>query len=212
MIISDKYKIIFLRNPKCASSSIRDVLFDFDSSFIYDSKLYYNKISEHLELDKWSHVPAREVFRGMGIIQHDISQYFIFGTIRNPWEKLVSYFTYSKIDNNGKCFFEKDYNPYKGMCSFEKYIEDNLFLKTDIEKWFGYKKQIIQNIYKIENFSINKLEADYEIFTGVEIKLPSMIHINKTNHKQYREYYNDKTKKIIEIYYKKDIEYGNYIF
>ena len=30
MIISDKFKIIFLRNPKCASSSIRDILFEFD--------------------------------------------------------------------------------------------------------------------------------------------------------------------------------------
>jgi len=213
MIISDKFKIIFLRNPKCASSSIRDVLFKFDDSFWRDSYNYYEKISKFIEIDKSLQTSAQWLCDGMNYIGKNISNYFIFGTIRNPWDKIVSQFTYGQIDKNFKCFYDKDYCIKNGFCSFEDYIKSDNFLKVNINNWFYFNEKIITNeIYKIENFKIKIVEKNYKKFSGKKIKLPPMIHINQTKHKNYKEYYNEETKKIIELYYQEDINYGNYKF
>ena len=67
---------------------------------------------------------------------------------------------------------------------------------------------MVDFIGKFEN-----LETDFEYICkkiGVNgIKLP---HKNKTQRKNYRDYYNENTKTIIANWYKKDIDYFGYEF
>lgn len=215
MVISDKYKIIFLRNPKCASSSIRNILIKFDKSFWGDSLKYVKKISKYFNISEKLQSSAQLLFEGMSRINKDISNYFVFGTIRNPWDRMVSQFTYGQVDKKFNCFYQKEYCLKDGFCSFEDYIKSGNFLKVNIKNWFYYNEKIVTNyIYNMENFEIKKLEEDYENFSGKKINLPKMIHINKTKHKHknYKEYYNEETKNIIQLYYQEDIDYGNYVF
>jgi hypothetical protein len=68
---------------------------------------------------------------------------------------------------------------------------------------------IVDYIGKFENLE-NDINIIFNNFGINEtIKLP---HYNKTKHKNYRKYYNNKTKKIIEEIYKDDIKYFNYTF
>ena len=56
------------------------------------------------------------------------------------------------------------------------------------------------------------LNSDFDfimIHLGIQDTLP---HLNKTNHKDYRDHYDDSSRKLIEEAFAKDIEYFGYNF
>ncbi len=59
---------------------------------------------------------------------------------------------------------------------------------------------------------IETLKKDFnEICDTLEIEA-SIPHINKSNHRKYTEYYNDRTKQVIKNMFQKDIKLFNYCF
>ncbi len=70
------------------------------------------------------------------------------------------------------------------------------------------KKQITNNIIKFEN-----LQKDFnEICKKLLIKPYNLPKRRTSKHKDYRDYYNERSKKIVERIYQKDIEMFNYDF
>lgn len=169
--------------------------------------------------------------------EKSFNNFFKFGFVRNPWDLQVSFYHY--ILNNSGHFANKNIKKMKG---FDEYIEwlcfnslkqeekyPLLYLNTKnkdkkIEKSFmeyihrnylqkeffiNEKNEIIVDfIGKFENLNNDFLYITEQI--GLKnLKLP---HINKTKHKNYREYYNNHTRKLIEEKFKEDIELFNYEF
>ena len=115
--------------------------------------------------------------------------------VRNPWARLVS---------------EYHYNIAKGEepRPFEDVVYSLLTHRDDIWKWSQMRwlchkgKCYADRVYRLE-YDKQQFESDFNV------KLP---HKNKSIHNPYREYYDDRTKRIVELVYADDIKEFGYEF
>ena len=175
-MIIDKYRTIFIHIPKNAGTSIEE---------------YFGNESIRIQPEK--HADIYEIKRKF---KNSYNNYRKFTIIRNPYDKMVSWYFYLKR-NLG------DYNVIK----FNDWIKDPSkfwhandpisFLKPQY-KWIDNTVDII----KFEN-----LNEELNKFFNKQINLPI---INKSNHEHYLEYYNEESLNIIYNKYKEDFEKFNY--
>ena len=176
-MIIDKYKTIFVHIPKNAGTSI-ETLFMNNSFRVQPNK----------------HADIYEIKRKF---KNSYNSYRKFTIIRNPYDKMVSWYFYLKKN------LKENYN----IIDFNEWIKDPLkfwhandptsYLKSQY-KWIDNTVEII----KFEN-----LNEEINEFFGKEIDLPIT---NKSNHDHYLEYYNKESLDIIYDRYKEDFEKFNY--
>ena len=175
MIIAE-HKVIFIHIPKNAGTSIET---------LFANKSFQIQPGKHDDIHQIK-INFKEVY----------NSYRKFTIIRNPYDKMVSWYFYLKR-NLG------DYN----VIEFNDWIKDPSkfwhaddpisFLKPQCD-WIDNTVEII----KFEN-----LDNELNKFFNKKINLPI---INKSNHNYYLEYYNDESLNIIYNKYKEDFEQFNY--
>jgi hypothetical protein len=210
MIVSHKYKFIFIHINKCAGTSITLAL----ASYLDDKDIVLGCTKEGKKLSKewkkqgklWKHISAREAKVILG--DDTWNSYFKFTFVRNPWDLIVSnYHWLLKHPGNNpqgigakvtklKSFHDYVFSPYLRKINCTDQITDE---NGEI---------IVDLVCKYE-----KLQLDFAYACGKaglpNIELP---HQNKTNHSDFREFYNNETQKIIEKAFQKDIKAFNYSF
>jgi hypothetical protein len=200
MIIDDNLKIIFVPQQKTASCSIISAL-KLNPNREHKTQINLNKYIRSKTCKNYDghHVPLFELKNVYPKVYENKSDYFKFGFTRNPWERLVSTWKYA--------FVPKRISQY-GKVSFRKFIKDY----TDV--WLGVEMNTLDFcngcdfIGKFEN-----LQEDFNIVCDkIGISRQKLLHINKTKHKHYTEYYDDETIEIVEEKYAKDIEFFKYKF
>jgi len=93
MIISESKKFIFLHNPKCAGTTVRKSLKKYDSR--NDYYWLFDEV-DGVKVDK-AHMPLN-IFRRYADSDFKLlSDYFVFGFVRNPFERVVSAFNEGHI-------------------------------------------------------------------------------------------------------------------
>ena len=81
-MISYDDKIIFIHINKCAGFSVMDSLQKLNDSYI--QKIFPFEYSQHFMYDEYQkHLKTRN---------ENINDYFTFTIVRNPWDRVVSYF------------------------------------------------------------------------------------------------------------------------
>ena len=229
MIISTEHKVIYLSNCKCASTTIR-------KRFLPITNGYLTKEVE-TAMNTNPHAPYERVKKYL-LQQHNIDAdtFFLFSTIRNPWERIVSLYNYCKPDKNGVPFWSSKFGIERiegTSCTFEEFVYSSLY--HDYNRTAGSFRHACKNIknmfgeqydkfklYKSEELDINKILSDIDD-PEVDSKISKEpFQIVDSNHwdsikndrdsKNYRDYYNDKIKDIIADHYKLDIEIGEYEF
>jgi hypothetical protein len=225
MIINTEHKILYISNAKCASSTIRKHFYKIKDKELVDSIQKQNRNNPH--------VTYKDVSKYV-LTEHniDISTFFLFSTIRNPWERIVSLYHYAKPDKNGMAFWDYKYGGKREegtSCTFTEWLfkldkanRNNLFKYAcrNIEEMFGedYSKF---KLYKTEELDVNKIMDDIndsilETKVGrAEFKIidpDGWKEKEKVESKNYREYYNKETRDMIADYYKLDIKVGKYKF
>ena len=222
MLISFSKKFIFIHNPKVAGTSIKKALEKYQHLYIniLTKKYQFHKniiikiiksIPEPLKndciksLETEGHAAALEI---KNILSKEIfDSYFKFGFARNPWDIEISRYYYILSAKN-----HRHYKTVNQLKNFDKYLEWRISIK-DIKKqkdFFTDEKGniIVDYIGKFEtlnndfNYIANKLKLE-------NVALP---HKNQSQHRNYREYYNNHAKKIGEELFKDDIEFFNYDF
>jgi len=88
VIISDSNKFIFIHNPKCAGTTIRKSLNDFDTRGNY---FWMHDEIHNLKVDK-AHLTLPVLKAKHPNVISDMQDYFVFGLVRNPLERVVSAF------------------------------------------------------------------------------------------------------------------------
>ena len=201
MRISNKYKFIFLSNPKTGSESLRKMLDPY-------TDIYSNNINHHYNIEKTiSLLNTKDL---------DYKNYFIFGFIRNPWERAVSYYVYSKPDDKCRGYWENNYNEDKqyiyNFNDWVKYHIDNnrpFYGLPSIKDFFYINNNIcVDKIYKIEDIK----DTITNINNKLNINISKIEYINKTDRKHYSLYYNYYSYEIIKNLLEFDIKYGDYKF
>ncbi len=229
MIINTEYKIIYLSNCKCASTTIRKHFWN-----ITDKELVDNI---QKEANNNPHITYKNLSKCL-LTEHniDISTFFLFSTIRNPWERIVSLYNYAKPDKNGvpswalkrvegtSCSFKK-FVFSKWGASEQRWNHNKIGSLTyacrNVQDMFGedYSKF---KLYKSEELNVNKIMDDInnpileEKVGRAEFKIVDSdcwkTEKEKRDSLNYREYYDDELQEVIANHYKLDIEIGEYEF
>lgn len=213
MRISHKYKIVFLSNRKCGSKSVRLYLDDVseiksNSDYPFNNHGCAKGLKKHFDSVGWSW-----------------SDYCHLTTIRNPYDRVVSIY-----------FFAKEYQGniwhplYKQAPTFQEFVarlpdyiketvhslDGERYLKTG-QKWISIDefafdddgKQLIEHILPIETISESLPPIMLERGLSLQDDIPK---INQTKHDNYRQYYTEKEKRIVQSIFEADFEYGKYTF
>ena len=179
-MISHKHKFIFIHIPRTGGTSIENLLTKVDERDKHESLFSLEK-------------------------KVDISSFFKFSLIRNPWDITISKYVapyYSKINklsNKSLLYFLENYFPAPNEAgdSFHDYFDP-------------------EQMNFIGRFENRENDLNY-ISTQIGVNIDSNIHHRKIqmrnkNKKHYTEYYDDETKQIVAEKYAKDVEYFGYKF
>jgi len=187
-----------------------------DCYTLLDNKLFYIRIPKVagttivLKGTNWRVIRRRGDGWFNKITEDEFENYFTFGFVRNPYDRIVSLWkhfttTRSKEQRVPKCtfraFLENDY------------INNNFIIKHHAGPQYEYFEcngrqfDEVDFIGRFEDFDKDWLFIADKF--GLNKKLPI---INRTKHKHYSTYYDDwSIGKVAELY-KKDIELFNYKF
>ncbi|MBD3328477.1 hypothetical protein GF340_04195 [Candidatus Peregrinibacteria bacterium] len=193
--LEDAFKFCFVRNPWDRLVSLYFYL-KCDNRISFEEFVYIVRSRHRLQKSFFYSQKLLNYFTGSALIPTDnyqepytvvlinklLKKLFTF----SPW--LISFFP---IPKNG---------PYNSI----DWSQANP--QTD---WItGHDGNILVDVvYKLENISEDFNKVCNSL--GIDTVLP---HVNKTDHKNYRSYYNQETKKIVADIYQTDIEMFNYQF
>tara|TARA_R100001530_G_scaffold128235_1_gene97858 strand:+ start:76 stop:615 length:540 start_codon:yes stop_codon:yes gene_type:complete len=176
-MIIEEHKTIFIHIPKNAGTAI-ETLFG-NSSF-------------RIQPDK--HANIHEIKKKFPKVY---DSYRKFTIIRNPYDKMVSWYFYLKR-NLGKSYDIIDFNEWIKDPSQFWHANDPIHFLDSQHTWIDNTVKII----KFEN-----LDKELNEFFGKDIDLPV---VNKSNHDHYSTYYNRESLDIIYDRYKEDFKKYNY--
>lgn len=198
IILNDK-KLIYLNNSKTACSSIK-------KTFI--NKKIKDDYSIHFL--NWNETNK---------IENDYEEFFKFTFVRNPFDRLVSCYE-SKFKSDSKKGVEiLHYDKYllgilnkdKGFDNFVKKIIKIPKFLADRHFESQYRLIFDKNQNCLVDY-VGKYENINEEFQFIKerFKLSSLPHYNKSDKKNWKNYYTKETAELVYKYYKKDIEEFNY--
>ncbi|EHT7405588.1 sulfotransferase family 2 domain-containing protein, partial [Campylobacter coli] len=191
----EKYKCIFIHVPKAAGSSIERVIYQTDKWLVG-----HVKASDYVKFDK-----------------DKFESYFSFGFVRNPFDRVVSAYHYLKNDSPDPCDIKWGRLHINNL-TFEEFIlrlqdeefKEKILLKNHFS--FQYKYLCDENMNILVNFvgKFEQLNSDFKKILNILYREDSLVHINKSKHLNYRDYYNSQTYKIIREIYRYDFEIFDY--
>jgi len=139
----------------------------------------------------------------------EYKDYFIFGFVRNPWDRLLSWYflIYGKTEielSEHRINFEK-------IIELDEFVgpSDPFFHYNQLDFFTNDKGEMLANkLYRFENFS----EDIKELFSSLDIPQQEIPTNNPTFKRDSRDYYTDKSIELVREKCKKDIEYFGYTF
>jgi len=196
-MICEKYNCIFIHVPKTGGCSIEHVL---DPNVKLDTYSMISRVLGNTELvDKHAKVE-----------KYANSNQFKFAFVRNPWDWLVSYYKWMKLNRDlttqdFKAWVKANPNPLPHSQHSYISVGGNV---------------IVDFVGRFEN-----LQEDFDkVCDKIGIPRKKLPHKNSSKYiknaegkweverKHYTEYYDDETKDIVSERYAKDIEYFGYKF
>ena len=201
MIISDKYKCIFIRIPKNASTSIEKVFGIHDPGSIYPN-----------DKPPYGHEVASDIRRIAG--EEKWNSYFKFAFFRNPEERFISHFRYNLDYHFPTQQWLWVFMPDKQLNRREDKIIDkhNFAQFHTYDKYWSrpkFKYQQVEWIDEDDIFvgSMDRLQDDWKYIcdkVGLDADLPMT---NRSGKEGW--ILDEEVKDLIKIYYKDDINYYN---
>ena len=192
-MINHRHSFIFIHINKCGGTTIDTVL---GGGFRGHAKIR-------------SYISRRRAF----------SHYFKFAFVRNPWDRMVSFYHY-QLQNRWRSFptLKSRARSGKDDISFDEFIKTWMSKKnrgTSLNTHSCYSwltdfegNLAVDFVGRFENF-----QQDFD-FVCDKINFPRqpLLHENKSNHDHYTEYYNEETIQIVAERFAEDVEHFGYEF
>ncbi len=208
MLVSNDRKLVFVHIQKAGGVTVHELL----RERIHDLR----------------NILARHAFASRGVEElEDWDDYFKFAFVRNPWDRLVSW--YSMIRANLSEVQETEQRPWHKLlryvqdnsATFEEFIHnctDEVEIKEGIRYSFAYNqldyvtdehgKMLVDFIGRLENFD----EDIQRVFRRIGFELETVPRINPSEHRHYSTFYTPETEMIVRERFERDIEYFGYEF
>lgn len=154
------------------------------------------------------HATLREVETSVG---RQISDFFVFGAVRNPWDREVSEYLYMTQQMKSR-FLRRDFWRWRNK-SFKQVLKMKLM---DAEA--GQFLQQIDHFRRADGTILlsdfcrfERLGADYErIAKKQDLTVKTLPHLNRGESKKSAIYYDDESREIVRQLYRDDISYFDY--
>lgn len=196
LVYYKKLNLIYISNPKVASSSI--------------NKIIQKKIGiKNIELTQtWKNKTQLEI-TPKKVINTDC---FKFTFVRNPFDRIVSFYCNQVRKDIGTINFRFPFIIEKNM-SFKQFVKgiskipDSIaeqHFRSQYDLIYYKKKPLVQYIGKFET-----LEKDFEIIRK-KFKLEKLPKLNSSNKNRFEEYYDLETAKLVYKRYIKDFKIFGY--
>ena len=210
MLISRKYKFIFIHNPKCAGTSIFELLTPYSNMMcrFQNTKFYYYSSRLFGEKEILSnfrkHIPARDL--KTKVTGNTWNTHYKFGVCRNPYDRVVSTFFYFK--NNNDSVLRRDYEKY---ANFREFVRDLPNLK-----WKDYQHYYLcdakGNILVDQAIKLENLTSDLNTtLRRLNVSTVQLAHRNKSERKKkFETYFDQESTAIVNKVYRKDFEIFGY--
>ena len=205
MLLSDSREFIFVHNYKVAGTSIRHALQPFGTP-LHERTSWFSrqlaKLGLHELSDCTTHAKARDI---RDQFPERWEQYFTFGFVRNPWSWQVSLYFYMLENEN-----HWQHDLIRSMSGFDEYIEWRVSeAKVTQSEFFCDREDnvIVDFVGRLES-----IRDDFRTICdtlGLEANLP---HKNSSSHRDYRDYYTDRTRRLVANYFREDIDRFGYAF
>lgn len=214
MIISPGRKYIFVHIPKTGGTALSLALEDrakADDILIGDTpkalkrRGRVKKISEGRNL--WKHSTLSDI---EGLPQVDrFEGYFIVSMVRNPWDRMVSYYHWLKDQS-----FKHEAVELAKQHDFSGFLNHPETQKTQsAESYGGYVidrtgQELPTHFVRLENLADDIKE--FEKHLGFSLDIP---HVNRSDRDaDWRGYYSDADRDLVGAFYAKDIVRFGYSF
>ncbi|MCP3982179.1 MAG: sulfotransferase family protein [bacterium] len=207
MIISDSKNFVFVHVQKTAGSSIRRALLPY--ALDYPRTRAYKLLTRSRIIRNWRryafrhHAPLRDAERILPAER--FSGMFKFGFVRNPWDRLVSWYSFYRQRPH-----HKRHDLVHRLGSFEAYVEFEI--RRDKTSQF---RMLADSSGGVNLDFVGHFESLHDDFAevcrrlDVEAELP--VH-NLTRHDSYRNYYTDELAERVAEHWRKDVETFGYEF
>ena len=214
--IDHNKKYLYVHVPKCAGKLVE--LYFFNKNPGTGSSNHYTIQQIIDEKEPW--------------LKEEIEDYYIFSTVRNPWDRVVSgYFAERKRNGSGS----------KELSSFKNFVNSGYFMKSSggklYETYLKYNGTWIDNIFRIEDINTencplqmlgDKFNVELPEYLDVinqanlggpqreskvtddRIKFPMLESVEKR--KPYEEYYVEETREKVYNVFVQEIEFFDYKF
>ncbi|MGV7222633.1 MAG: sulfotransferase family protein [Nitrospinales bacterium] len=212
MIASDKHKLIYIYLPKVACSSIKKSIFPL---FNIDGKTDPHDAGLHTK-PTWDILTDKE--------------YFTFAFVRNPWDRLVSFYR-DKItgvySTDGVNFYKQYYGAQFRHGMTFKELATLICTIPDCISELHFRSQycsLVHNGKLLPNFlgRYENLQEDFDTIcetTGLSLKLPHMFNDTPKDELKtpwektdYRTFYTKDLAELVGKRFSKDIDYFGYKF
>lgn len=187
-MISEQHEFIYIHPPKTGGTSIEKL-------FIADA-------------DK-TDVPHKHKYADF-FWQPQYKGWYTFGTVRNPWDRMVSYYAW-RIKKQLPMFGATDFKDWLEFITnpeeYSQYQESNWHFVTAIDNMANMLLGV-ENIVRFENFQ----EDFFKVCE--DLRLPRMLlpHVNKSDRGSYQKFYDEYTMDLVAKAYEKDIDQFKYSF
>lgn len=208
-MISHKHQCIFIHIPKTGGKSLKKLLFGIPE-FGPNSKKWDGQSIPTWLKKPFGHDRAAD-YSNRPCFEH----YFKFSMVRNPWARAVSAFFYMQQggSNQFDATFTKEFIEPCGN-DFSEFIKRNA---DQLETFLHFKSQhlwisnkqgeiLVDHVGRLENWDqeISRIAAE------LELDVPERLHINKSDHADFRACYSDELWDLVGKVYEKDVKIFGY--
>ena len=208
MRVSDSQRVLFVHVPKTGGSSI-DRMFDTE---VPDARRVPNRM-------------RHASYRRLLLAEPELADYWSFGFVRNPWARLVSWWTML-----GLVFERAEAGHPRAQAKIRKHPEVWLVEGEYRHDFDRFVLEATERLPKVGRPQVETLSAgarrvdfigrleDFDRGVGVvreHLGLPQVEappHMNRSRHGHYRDYYDDVTRAHVGRVFAADIEEFGYTF
>ncbi len=206
-LISTRYSAIFIHVPKVAGTSVKKCLRKSDFRKIgINHNIPASRKHRNEYFLKGATPRLKEGFDLKKIQDHTWTEFFKFAFVRNPWDRMVSSWSYLKRKTGRTLEFNEFVHQYPYKNIFWDWHTQPQYIHLVNE---NTNELMVDYVGKFENLQSDLNYIGNNLGINADLTLPT---VNKSNHRTYKEYYDSELIDVVGEIFKEDIRRFGYEF